>query len=140
MNAENFGDIENVIVYSDDLLIFGRTRQEHDTALLKVLERARKRNVRFNERKMKIAVDSVKYFGHIFSHNEIKPDADRLTAIEHMGTPTNKKDVQTFMGVINYLRSFIPNLSDLTAPIRELLKKDVIFNWTEQHTKVYDEI
>lgn len=89
---------------------------------------------------MKIAVTSVKYFGHIFSHNEIKPDSDRLKAIEQMGMPTNKKDLQTFMRVINYLRSFLPNLSQLTAPLRELLKKDVIFGWTERHTKVFDEI
>lgn len=140
LNSENFADIPNVIIYSDDILIFGKTRQEHDQALLRVLERAAQRNVRFNERKMKIAVTSVKYFGHIFTQNEIKPDPERLAAIEQMGTPTNKKDLQTFMGVINYLRPFNPNLSDLTAPLRELLKKDIIFNWTERHTQVFDQI
>lgn len=65
---------------------------------------------------MKIKSKKVKYLGHIFSHNEIKLDPDRLPAIEQMTRPKNKKKLQTFLGVVNYLRSFIPNLSELTAP------------------------
>lgn len=140
MNYENFGDIEGVLIYFDDIMIFARTRKEHDEILKKVLERAREKNVRFNENKIQIASEHVKYLGHIFSHNEIKPDPDRLVAIERIGRPKNKKDLQTFLGVVNYLRPFIPNLSELTAPLRELLKKNTIFLWTELHDKVIHEI
>lgn len=140
MNFEIFGDIEGVLIYFDDILIFGRSREEHDEILKKVLERAREKKVRFNENKIQIACEEVKYIGHIFSFNEIKPDPDRLKAIEKMGRPKNKKDLQTFLGVANYLRPFVPNLSELTAPLRELLMKNVIFLWTEQHDKVINEI
>lgn len=140
MNMMNFGNIKNVYIYFDDILIVGRTKQEHDEALIAVLERARQKNVRFNENKMQIACESVKYLGHIFSFNEIKPDPERLEAINKMERPKNKKDLQTLLGVLNFMRSFIPNLSEKTAPLRELLKKYALFNWTELHTQVLSEL
>lgn len=139
-NYENFGDIENVTIYSDDILITGRDRKEHDMVLLKVLERAREKNIRFNMKKIQIAVEQVKYLGHIFSYNEIKPDPERLMAIEQMTRPTNKNDLETFLGVANFLRPFVPNLSALTAPLRELLKKNVIFAWSKRHDGAFDTI
>lgn len=140
MNFANFGDIDNVIVYFDDILIMGRNKREHDVTLIKVLERAREKKVKFNVNKIQFAKKEVKYLGHIFSLNEIKPDPDRLVAIEQMGRPKNKKDLQTFLGVLNFMAPFVPNLSEMTAPLRELLKKNVIFNWTELHSKVVDKI
>lgn len=106
----------------------------------RVLERAKEKNVRFNMNKIQIATEQVKYLGHIFSHNEIKPDPDRLIAIEKMNRPKNKRDLQTFLGVTNYLSPFVSNLSELTAPLRELLKKDTIFLWTDLHDRVITEI
>lgn len=140
MNVDNFGDIENIIIYFDDILVFGRTKQEHDEALKKVLERAKQKNVKFNVNKAQISSEQVKYLGNIISHNQIKPDPDRLLAIREMGSPTNKKDLQTFLGVINIMRSFIPNLSDKTEKLRELLQKNIIFKWTEDHDKTMADI
>ncbi|XP_055309115.1 uncharacterized protein K02A2.6-like [Sitodiplosis mosellana] len=131
LNFENFGDIENVMIYFDDILIVGRTRKEHDEVLKKVLDRAREKNVRFNINKAQIALEEVKYLGHIFSYNQIKPDPERLLAIAEMTRPKNKNDLQTFLGVVNFMTPFIPNLSDRTAPLRELIKKNVLFLWTE---------
>lgn len=89
---------------------------------------------------MKISVGKVKYLGHEFSEDKIEPDRERIKAIEQMGQPKSKKDLQKFLGVVNYVRSFITNLSELTAPLRELLKKNVIFNWTERQTNAFNSI
>lgn len=140
MNNENFGDIENVVIYFDDILVTGRTKQEHDKALKKVLDRAREKNVRFNINKAQIACREVKYLGHIFSHNQIKPDPERLNAIKEMSRPKNKTDLQTFLGVINIMQSFIPNMSSQTEKLRELLKKNVIYNWTAAHDRAFIDI
>lgn len=139
-NYENFGDIKNVFAYMDDLLITGRTRNEHDEALLKVLERARAKCVRFNPKKMQIAVMEVNYLGHTFSENEIAPDANKITAIKEMGQPKDKTDLRKFLGVVNHVRSFVNNMSKLTAPLRELTKHNVIFNWTSRHTETFETI
>lgn len=66
-----------------------------------------------------IAVEEVKYLGHIFSLNEIKPDPQRLLAIEELTRPKHKKDLQTFLGVINFVGPFVSNLSEKTGPFRE---------------------
>lgn len=140
MNVANFSNIENVHIYFDDILIVGKSKEEHDETLIKVLERAKEKNVKFDANKMQVASESVKYLGHIFSLNKIEPDPERLEAIKEMTCPKNKKDLQTFLGVVNTMQPFIENVSEKTATLRELLKKNVIFNWTELHTKTFDDI
>lgn len=139
-NMKNFGDIGNVFVYSDDILITGKTEKEHDETLLKVLNRARECGVKFNISKMKIKENRVKYLGHIFSENSILPDPDRIIAIKEMGYPKDKNDLMKFLGVVNYLRAFIPNLAELTSPLRELIKKNVIFSWQNQQSDAVEQI
>lgn len=125
MNYQNFGDIPNTIIYMDDILVVGKTRKEHDDALKMVLERAREKNVRFNVNKIQIAKEEVRYLGHIFSRNKIMADPDRLEAIKQMKRPKNKKDLQTFLGVINFMRPFIKNLSELAMPLHALLEYSI---------------
>lgn len=81
-NAEIFGDIKNVFTYMDDIIILGPTKEEHDEALLAVLERAREKGVKFNGNKMQIDVKTVKYFGHTFSEDKIEPYSERIEAIK----------------------------------------------------------
>lgn len=139
-NYEIFGDIKNIFIYMDDIMVLGQGKEEHDEALLAVLERARQKGVKFNKNKMKIDVNKVKYLGHIFSEDKIEPDSERIEAIKQMGQPKNKKDLQKFLGVVNYVRQFIPNMAEVTAPLRELIKKNVIFNWTHRQTEAFNKI
>lgn len=139
-NFEIFGDIKNVFIYMDDILILGRTKEEHDEALIKVLERAREKGVKLNINKLKIDVKQVKYLGHTFSENAIEPDYDRIEAIKRMSRPKDKKDMHKFLGVIGYVRPFTANMSELTAPLRELMKKNVIYDWTERQTEAFNKI
>lgn len=57
-----------------------------------------------------------------------------------MKNPENKKDLQKLLGVINYVRDFIPKLAEITAPLRELLKKNVIFQWENSHSEAVNKI
>lgn len=140
MNHANFGDILNVFAYMDDILVTGKTREEHDRALLEVLNRAREKGVKFNLNKMQLAVNKVKYLGHIFSEDEMTPDSDRIEAIKEMGEPKDKTDLRKFLGVVGTLRPFVSNLSQHTEPLRELLKKNVIYRWTERQTDAFNKI
>ena len=133
--CETFGDIPNVVVMIDDLLIHGKTIAEHDTALKAILERAKLKHLRFNPDKFQFRVPQVKYYGHVFSKEGMFIDDDRINAIKALKDPHDKKSLQKFLGTINYVRQFIPNLSKLTAPLRELLKKGIIFRWSETHSK-----
>ena len=97
------------MIYFDDILVEGRTKQEHDEISKKVLDRTRQKNVRFNPNKAQIALEEVKFLGHIFSSNQIKPDPERLLAIAEMTRLKNKNDLQTFLGVVNCMAPFISN-------------------------------
>lgn len=90
INQKNFGNIDGVLIYIDDLLITANSRDEHDSILQKVLERARQVGVRFNKDKIQLGQSSVKYLGHIFSCQGIKIDPDRVRAINAIENPKTK--------------------------------------------------
>lgn len=140
MIHQNFGDLSNVFAYMDDILVMGKTRAEHDEALLAVLNRARDKGIKFNLNKLQLAVRKVKYLGHVFSEGKIEPDDKRIEAIKEMRRPKDKTDLRKFLGVVGTIRPFVPNLSNHTDPLRELLKKNVIYEWNERHTKAFEKI
>ena len=126
-------DIEGVEIYIDDILIYGKTVEEHDKRLLKVLEIARKNNIKFNKSKTKLRVNEITYMGHNISANGIKPDNNKIKAIVDMPHPTSRKGLQRFLGLVTYIGKFIENLSSLTKPLRDLLKKNRCFVWEKCH-------
>ena len=66
-----------------------------------------------------------------------KPAQNKITAIVKMPSPTSKKEVQSFIGMINYLTKFSPRLTELAEPIRELVKEKVPFNWGPEHQAAF---
>ncbi|CAH0766349.1 unnamed protein product, partial [Diatraea saccharalis] len=138
---KHFNGIDNIFIYIDDFLIYGRTKAEHDIALNRVLSRARELNIKFNLKKFQYLPNTVKYFGHEIKDGCLLPDRKKIEAISNYDIPKDKKSLQRFLGMVNYLRDFIPNLSEITFPLRELLKKDVVFQWNDNvHSKCIEDI
>lgn len=125
---EVFGDL-NVAIYFDDLIVAGKDQDEHDANLRKLLTRARENNVRFNRDKVQLNQNEVTYLGHIVSAEGLKPDPEKVKAITEMPDPADKLGVQRLLGSLNYLRGFIPNISQVTQPLRMLLKADSAWVW-----------
>lgn len=132
-----FGGIQGVQAVFDDLIIAGETEHEHDEILHKVLETAEKNKVTFNKEKLQLRVNSVKYMGNIVSADGFQPDPDKVRAINEMEDPKNKEELKRFLGVVNYLSRFIPKYSEITAPLRQLLKNDVEWTWQEGHKTTF---
>lgn len=139
-NEQNFGDIPGTLTYIDDILVTGKTEKEHDKNLQEVMNRARSLNVKFNLAKLQYKVLEVSYLGHIFNKDGMKMDPKRINAITEMNEPQSKKELQRFLGMINYVRSFIPNMAEITQPLRELLKLNIEFQWTEKHSSVVNDL
>lgn len=139
-NQENFGDLNGVVIFIDDILVTGKTEQEHDLNLSKLVERAIELNIKFNKDKLQYKIDKVIYVGFEFSANGMKIDQDRIKTIQEFKDPASRKELESFLGVINFLRPFIVSLSEITYPLRDLLKKDNLFVWTESHSKVVQKI
>ena len=89
---------------------------------------------------MKIDCHEVPFFGNILSKDGLSPDTKKVELIQQWPTPTNHKEVQSFLGTVNYLPQFLAFLSDLHAPLQSLLKKDTEFVWMPVHQKAFDEI
>lgn len=140
INVKIFGDIPNVNVYFDDIIISGNNDEAHDVALSKVIERAKKFNVKFNINKVQYRLKQVKFLGLVFNKEGVKPDFERIKAIVEMQTPNNKKELLTFLGMINYLMKFIPNLTDLTGPLRDLIKNEVEWIWGPDQSKAFEKL
>jgi len=118
LTSKHFGGIKNVNVYIDDILIAASTKEERDAALEEVLKKARENNIKFNPKKVQFMKRKNKFLGFIFGSEGVEPDKGRKTSILELIEPKNRKELQSYLGMINYLRGFIPNLSELVAPFR----------------------
>ena len=137
-----FGDVPGCTGIADDLIIAGwkEDGSDHDATLKTVLERARSSGLRFNDDKMVVRCKEIPFFGHIIGENGIRPDPSKVQAITAMTEPEDIKELQTFLGMTNYLSRFTPRLSSLSAPLHDLCKKDSDFQWHPEHTTAFNHI
>lgn len=138
--SEIFSDIPGVKIYIDDIIVYAKSVEEHNKILKQVFARANEFGVRFNKEKCKFLLKEIKYVGHILSEHGISPDPDKVSAIKNIQEPKNLKELQRFLGTVNYLGKFIPNLAELTYNLRSLNKKNVLFTWTDIHKKEFDNL
>ncbi|KAI8498512.1 hypothetical protein Bbelb_237140 [Branchiostoma belcheri] len=134
-----FQGLDGVEVIVDDILVHGPTLEEHNTRLRNMFQRARENRVKLNEDKCILASPEVGYFGHTLTKDGLKPDPKKIEAITGMKPPANKAEVMTMLGMVNYLAKFTPNLSEVTAPIRELLRDDVEFVWDDKRERAFSD-
>ena len=117
-----FWKIDQVIVIMDDIMVVGKQQNHkgHDIALTNLLETARRCNIKFNFDKLQYKKSEVDFFGETYTTDGHKPAQSKVFAIVNMPTPTCKKQVQSFIGMVNYLSKFSARLYELAEPIREL--------------------
>ena len=80
------------------------------------------------------------YIGHLLTLDGLKPDPNKVKAILEMPTPTEKQSLQRLLGMITYLAKFLPNLSDVTEPLRRLLDRDVEWHWDDVHENALTQV
>ena len=130
----------NAVGIADDICVFSKTKEEHNQHLLQLMEVARKSGLVFNSSKCNIKKSEISFFGMTYSRDGIKPDPTKINDLQAIPTPQCKKDLQTFLGLIQYLGPFIPHLSGQAAPLRQLLKDDIPFEWEDDHQHVFNQL
>lgn len=133
-------NIEGCEVIADDILIWGKDKKEHNERLCAVLDRIKQANMKLNKSKCKIGLSEVAYVGHTFGTEGLKPSSEKVRAIMEIPEPRNKKELQRFMGTVNYLGKFISNLSGINQPLRQLLEKNVEWHWEDSQKKSFNEL
>ena len=94
-----------------DVLFAARTREEHVLAVNRIIQRCRDLGFRLNPKKAKILLEEINYFGHTLTKKGLQPDAKKIQGIKRLAVPSNKQQLQSFLGMFNYLGKFIPNLA-----------------------------
>ena len=120
--------IPGVIVDIDDVLVSGKTQQEHDDRLRVVLCKLRDSGITLNE-KCVFSTDTVKFLGHIISKEGIEIDPEKISAITKCSQPTNVPELRRFIGMVNHVGKVAPNLAETTKPLRDLLRKENDWTW-----------
>ena len=137
---ECFGKIKQVIIIADDIMIVDNkpNYSDHDQAFTTLLQTAQKCNVKLNYDKLQYKQVEAEFFGETYTTSSHKPA--KVSVITAMPSPTNKKQVQSFIGMINYLPKFSLRFSELAEAIRELSKDKVPFIWGTEHQHVFTQI
>lgn len=123
-------DIKNVRVFFDDIIIFSRSRADHELHVQQVLQRLEDSGLTINIAKSIFGVRQIEFLGHTISKNVVRPNNANIEAVKNFSEPQSKKDLQSFLGLTNFVSRFIPHFSTITAPLRALLKKNAVFRWS----------
>ena len=137
-----FRKINNVIIIADDIMVVGnqQNHRDHDIALTNLLETTRRNNIHLNYDTLCYKETEVDLFGETYTTDGCKSAQSKVSVISEMPTPMCKKQVQSFISMINYLSKFLARLSEFAEPIRELSKDKVPFNWGLEHHTAFKQI
>ena len=123
---ENEAGIEVII---DDILVHGKTAEEHNRRLERTLRILQDVGVILNMSKCPFRVPRLIYFGHLVGAEGMSPHPDKVAAIRDLPLPTNLSELKSVNGLFNYVSKFVPHLSSIMKPMTDLLKSDTTWVW-----------
>ena len=131
----------NGVVGIDDIVVISKTTEEYDENLHGMMERCQNTGLKINPAKCFIKQKQIKFYRVICNEDGIKPDPSKLSVLKQMTKkPKDRRELQTFLGLATYMGPFIPSLSSITAPLREILKKNNTFEWNANYQQVFNEL
>ena len=136
--------LDGVLCLIDDTIVFGQTKEEHDLRLKAALERVQRAGVTLNKEKCEFGKEKLTFLGHLVDSQGIQADPEKTKAVREMNQPENVSELRRFLGMVNQMGKFIINLAELTQPLRELLKKNMKWQWNipqeEAFIKIKEEL
>jgi hypothetical protein len=128
------------VIYLDDIIVFSDFDDQHLEHLRNVFQKCRKFDISLNPKKSNFGMKEGKLLGHVISKECIKIDPNKVEAIMKIDTPRSKKEGQYFLGIVNFLRRFIPNLAEIIRYIKNILMKGNEIKWTHEARKYFEDI
>ena len=128
------------LVYLDDVIVVGRNLEEHLVHLKSVFQRIREAGLKLQPAKCALCLEEVKFLGHIISKKGVATHPAKTEKVAQWPTPTNKKEIQRFLGLASYYRRFVENFASVAKPLHRLTEKTAEFKWTNQCQEAFEEI
>jgi hypothetical protein len=119
-----------VVVFIDDILIYSKSREDHEHHLRIVLGRLRAHQLYAKLSKCELWLEKIAFLVHILIAEGIEVDPSKVEAVSKWKQPSNVSEVRIFLGMAGYYRRFIKGFSSIARPMTEILKKDNKFVWT----------
>lgn len=137
---ELLAGIEGVVIYLDDVTVTAPNDVLHVERLAKVLNRFRTAGLRLRKDKCEFLKEEIEFLGHLVSKDGIMPNPDKVKAISEMPPPKDLKQIESFLGMVQYYAKFVPQLSALASPLNQLRKNGVEFSWGAQQQRAFEMI
>ena len=130
----------SVLAIHNNVFIYRKNDRDHKANIINLFNMAQKEGLIFNSKKCTIKQESVTFFGGVFSAEGYSPNPEKIQGISEMTPPQMKQELQSFLGAVNYLQTFVPHLSSNTEPLWALLKKENCFAWDENTNTCFQKI
>ena len=118
-------------MFIDDILIYSRSKEEHEQHLRVVLQILREKRLYAKFKKCEFWLSSVSFLGHVVSKDGVSVDSTKVSAIVDWPRPTSVTDVRSFLGLVGYYRQFVEGFSRIALPFINLTRKEVKFEWND---------
>ena len=129
-----------VLAYLDDIVIIGRTFDEHLLNVTKVLERFRLHNLKLKPKKCNVFQTEIDFLGRHVSSEGVTIQDSKLQTVVKWPIPKDKTEVASFLGTVNYHRDFIPRFAEVSRPLYQLLHTETDFCWGEKEQEAFEQL
>ena len=131
---------DGVEAYVDNLLVFTDTFEEHLETLENLFQQVSIANLSLRKDKCEFAKPEIEFLGFIIDGQKVRPTPENIRKVMKFPSPTKRKEVQRFLGVANFNRKFIPNFSEIAAPLSSLTSTKTKFDWTVKHEAAFQAV
>ena len=129
---------QSLLVYLDDIIVFGRSFSEELQRLEDVFRRMKSANLKLNPKKCLLFRPEVRFLGHIVSRDGVRTDPVKTAAVAEWPVPSNVKELRSFLGLCTYYRRFVRGFANLAAPLYALTKEGVRYKWNKSCQESFD--
>ncbi|KAL5583473.1 hypothetical protein UlMin_015915 [Ulmus minor] len=129
-----------VVVFIDDILIYSKSKEEHEEHLRNTLDTLKKNKLYAKFKKCEFWLEKVGFLGHIVSRDGISVDPSKTEAVSGWSRPKTISEVRSFLGMAGYYRRFVEGFSRIATPLTALTRKNHRFEWTEACEKSFQEL
>ena len=129
-----------ILAVHDDVTVYGKDDDDHNAALSDLMQRAEEKGLVFISSKCFIRQPKIKFFGRTLSPDGIHPDPAKIQGMLYLPPPEDTTQLQSFLGMVNFMQPFVPPLSHHTAPLRAMLQKNAIFDWTPSANAAFQKL